>query len=355
MANKADRTADLVPASTTMEPRAVLQAACEDLAATVGVLAVFDAHRPDVEGVLAAAGRSAAELVKWCDAGASGDDAWLYARRAGHAMGTGSALGGEHFVSLTHPAALDGSRVWFLALGRGRPFDERDGRRAAAALRHAALAFEHVTEAGLGRLIVSADDRLLHADPQTLATTAEGANGFADLLALLRAVIAQRWGQPAADDGHDAVLPTPAGPRWVRFQLREPVPGLRPQLWLEVRPVSAKEDPPAVGLVEDVRVAQALGFLADRYHQAPSLNRLAEAVQVSPFHFHRLFTRVAGTSPKHYLLRTQLMVAKWLLRTTNRPIREVAADTGFASHGHFTATFHRAVGVSPTTYRERGG
>src|SRR5690606_25740731 len=121
--------------------------------------------------------------------------------------------------------------------------------------------------------------------------------------------------------------------------------------YLELRPLEEGDIPP-VGVVEDPRVAAAIAFLTDRFASAPTLTEVAEAVQTSPFHFHRLFVRHVGLSPKHYLLRMQLMMAKWMLRATRKAIGDIATATGFASHGHFTATFHRIVGVSPSTYRE---
>ncbi len=123
-------------------------------------------------------------------------------------------------------------------------------------------------------------------------------------------------------------------------------------LLLEFRPTDA-EDPPAVGLLEDSRVARAAAYLADNYQQSPSLNTVADVVETSAFHFHRLFSRAMGVSPKHFLLRTQLMIAKWLLRSTSTPIGTIATETGFSSHGHFPATFHRIVGGSPSTYRDQ--
>ena len=45
-------------------------------------------------------------------------------------------------------------------------------------------------------------------------------------------------------------------------------------------------------------------------------------------------------------------MAKWMLRALRIPIGSIAEMTGFSSHGHFTSTFHRLIGVSPTEYRE---
>ncbi len=49
------------------------------------------------------------------------------------------------------------------------------------------------------------------------------------------------------------------------------------------------------------RIEDAIRFI-DRHHLAqPSLDDIAAAVNVSPYHFQRLFTRWAGVSPKQFL------------------------------------------------------
>src|SRR5690606_30298086 len=101
-----------------------------------------------------------------------------------------------------------------------------------------------------------------------------------------------------------------------------------------------------VGVVPDLRIARALGYIHDHFAESPSLNDVANAVHISPFHFHRLFSKVVGVTPKQYVLQKQIQVARWLLRSRNMPISRIAEETGFASHGHFTSTFRRFVGAS---------
>jgi AraC-like DNA-binding protein len=46
--------------------------------------------------------------------------------------------------------------------------------------------------------------------------------------------------------------------------------------------------------------------------------------------------------------------AKRLLRETDLPVIEVAAETGWSSLAHFTTTFRRRVGQTPSGYRAAG-
>ncbi|UPL47882.1 bifunctional transcriptional activator/DNA repair enzyme AdaA [Hymenobacter sublimis] len=49
------------------------------------------------------------------------------------------------------------------------------------------------------------------------------------------------------------------------------------------------------------RVEQAIGYIAAHFTAQPSLHDIAAHVHLSPFHFNRLFTRWAGTSPQRFL------------------------------------------------------
>lgn len=49
------------------------------------------------------------------------------------------------------------------------------------------------------------------------------------------------------------------------------------------------------------KIAEAIKFIDDNFKSQPSLNKVAEAMHMSPFHFQRLFKEWAGVSPKKYL------------------------------------------------------
>lgn len=64
-------------------------------------------------------------------------------------------------------------------------------------------------------------------------------------------------------------------------------------------------------------------------HQTLSLETMASYVQLSQFHFLRLFASVLGVTPHQYLVLTRLRRAARLLAETTQPITQVALDTGF--------------------------
>lgn len=84
-----------------------------------------------------------------------------------------------------------------------------------------------------------------------------------------------------------------------------------------------------------------------------SLSSLAARAGWSPFHLHRIFRRVTGETPKHYLLRLRLEAAAARLVTSTDSIAHVALAAGFTSHAVFTRAFRRYFGRPPGDYRAR--
>ena len=99
-------------------------------------------------------------------------------------------------------------------------------------------------------------------------------------------------------------------------------------------------------------VRQAIAAMHERYFEPITLNDLASEVFVSPFHFSRIFSRATGVTPGRYLTAVRLFEAKRLLLTTSLTVSDIVCSVGYSSVGTFTSRFTRAVGMSPTQYRD---
>jgi AraC family transcriptional regulator len=83
-----------------------------------------------------------------------------------------------------------------------------------------------------------------------------------------------------------------------------------------------------------------------------SLRQLAQQSGYSPFHFCRMFTRSMGTSPHRYLLGLRVERAREQLRAGWRgDLGELALRLGFSDQAHFSRSFRRAVGLTPSAFR----
>ncbi|VXB79211.1 AraC family transcriptional regulator [Pseudomonas sp. 8AS] len=97
-------------------------------------------------------------------------------------------------------------------------------------------------------------------------------------------------------------------------------------------------------------VALAKELLATRLGEPPSLEELAALVNLSPFHFARVFRRATGLPPHAWLRQRRLEQARALLRSGCAPL-QVAVQLGFSDQSHLSRQFKQSYGVSPGEYR----
>ncbi len=261
--------------------------------------------------------------------------------------------GETHILWVCVPDSIDGKKRWCAAFLRGgERFTPEERDRLVAQVRFWQAQFNHPDEEGLSYLLVGTDPaRPLTMDPCCQLRLFDAGITPSDLLHELFVIYAQRWPTMNPGERHDAALPFGDRQLCAMIHYNTPVfEGAAPQRLIELRPLEPGELPP-VGSIEDDRVARALGYLHDHFHEGPTLNELAAQVNISPFHFHRVFAKHVGVSPKQYQLLKQLQVSKWRLRCGGEPIGEIAEHVGFANHAHFTATFRRVLGISPTEFR----
>jgi AraC family transcriptional regulator len=108
-------------------------------------------------------------------------------------------------------------------------------------------------------------------------------------------------------------------------------------------PAAAKTDP---------RIARTLDVMEARLAQDVSLDDLASAAAMSPFHFLRVFKASVGRTPAQELIRRRIVRAQTYLRTTQLPVAEIAYRVGYENVSRFTALFKRETGVTPGAFRQ---
>jgi len=99
------------------------------------------------------------------------------------------------------------------------------------------------------------------------------------------------------------------------------------------------------------KIGPAVRYIENHYDEEISLSKLAELCHLSVFHFSRQFKLISGKSPHQYLINCRLEQAKALLRTTNKPVTEIAIESGYKNASTFTAAFKQVEGIPPTIYR----
>ena len=107
-------------------------------------------------------------------------------------------------------------------------------------------------------------------------------------------------------------------------------------------------------LADDVtfrRLCRARDFLEASFADPVTLAQAAREACLSPFHFQRLFARVFGESPHHFVTRRRLDLAQRLLAAGDLPVTEVCLQVGYSSVGTFSSRFAASVGQSPSAFR----
>jgi transcriptional regulator GlxA family with amidase domain len=85
--------------------------------------------------------------------------------------------------------------------------------------------------------------------------------------------------------------------------------------------------------------------------QEMSLDDLAHAADLSPFHLLRVFRQAIGITPHQYPMRVRLQRAIALLRDTQLPIIDIAYASGWADLSNFNRAFRREMRCSPRELR----
>ena len=106
--------------------------------------------------------------------------------------------------------------------------------------------------------------------------------------------------------------------------------------------------------VDYKRIAEAIEFLRLNYKRQPTLEEAAEHVNLSSFHFQRMFTDWAGVSPKQFLQYLSIEHAKSILKDKQASLFDTAFKTGLSGTGRLHDLFIKIEGMTPGEYKNGG-
>jgi AraC family transcriptional regulator len=110
---------------------------------------------------------------------------------------------------------------------------------------------------------------------------------------------------------------------------------------------------PSTGLTRS-QARRVLEYIETNLSREVTLREMAGIVDLSPYHFARMFKRTMSTAPHRYVLERRVERAKAMLRTTSASLIEISLSTGFCDQSHFTSSFRRIVGATPTGFQGKG-
>ncbi len=98
---------------------------------------------------------------------------------------------------------------------------------------------------------------------------------------------------------------------------------------------------------------QAISFLTENIHRNPSLEEMANSINLSRTYFSNYFRQKTGFSPKDYFSQMKIQRACQYLAFTDLRVKEIAEKLGIADPYYFSRLFKKIMNLSPQTYKTR--
>lgn len=102
---------------------------------------------------------------------------------------------------------------------------------------------------------------------------------------------------------------------------------------------------------EKTPIARAIEFMHANFQADLSLHDLAKEANLSLYHFSRVFKAEIGQTPMDYFVDLKIKHARKLLqKCRDKSITEICFESGFNNLSHFSKTFYKKVGITPSAF-----
>lgn len=106
------------------------------------------------------------------------------------------------------------------------------------------------------------------------------------------------------------------------------------------------------GGTKDPLIEKAISYMEQNFNQPLTIEQLSSYLNISQYHFIRIFKKLTGLSPYSYLTSYRITRAKKYLVETSRSVEEISQLCGFNDTTNFITKFKLLTGETPLKYRK---
>ena len=100
-------------------------------------------------------------------------------------------------------------------------------------------------------------------------------------------------------------------------------------------------------------IAKGIKYIHENYHESINLPQLCDHLNLNMCYFCVLFKNQTKMTFSQYLNKVRINESKLLLEETEDSIIDISLTVGFNNHNHFSATFKKLTGMTPSQYRNQ--
>lgn len=101
-------------------------------------------------------------------------------------------------------------------------------------------------------------------------------------------------------------------------------------------------------------MGDALEYVRKNFSTQIKIEKLAKLTNLSTGQFQRRFKQIFKITPATHITNVRIQSACHLLAQTNDTVATIGQEVGFYDHSHFTRSFQKVMGTSPSEYRSSG-
>ncbi len=121
------------------------------------------------------------------------------------------------------------------------------------------------------------------------------------------------------------------------------------------RGTSSIEQPRSFGGLSRTNRSRVEDHIRAHLSETITLTDLARLTGLTTRHLSRAFRASFSETPMQYVVALRMDQAARMLTGTRAPITQVALDCGFSHPQHFSSSFNKMIGCSPSEFRRRSG